>query len=631
MCGIAGFIHLNNKPFDEHEDLAILHKMGNAINHRGPDDKQTLVWRNTGLIFNRLSIVDLQNGGQPFTTPDGRISAIINGEIYNHRDIRKNLAHHPFQSQSDCEVIPYLYLEHEMQMLQPVNGMFALALLDRKQNRLLLARDRIGIKPLFYCHLEAEKLLLFASELKGLFAHPLCPKQFDWVAALARNRTHDLNKTEHPSYFKGIERVPAGHILSIELTAQHIKTQPYWQLPDTREDFSIRLVEDYIEGYRELLTDSVQKRLMADVRFGTFLSGGIDSGAVTSIAAQTCQFPTFSVSTQSTIGNGEAQMSHNVASALQLPNHQVHFDWQALDIVPQDWQKILWHCELFEINAEQLYKFYLHQFAKQAYPDLKIILLGQGSDEFNGGYIEWLLNDKGPWSNDSWTRIGAILQGQTLQRDAFKLGITIHYQDMINSGLIRPDFIFHHANTQDPADIWSIYMGYHRRNLDHHLWHEDRTSSAHSIENRVPFLDHRLLEFIATIPRNHHPELFTNKAILRGAMRGIVPEFLQNHPKGYFFYGEDQRYTFYTMYKLLMDNEMELVEQAITGSDNSGGPLDADKFRDYALQIGNDPELTELIRLLQLVNMGMLAEMALQPPNTTTFRNTMPARDAYMT
>jgi asparagine synthase (glutamine-hydrolysing) len=194
MCGIAGLIHLDGRPLSEPEDRLILERMGNAMQHRGPDDAGITVWNNLGLVFRRLSIIDIEGGAQPFHTQDGRISSITNGEIYNHRDLRTHLAkRHEFRTESDCEVLPFLYLDRGLEMFEPVNGMFATALLDRHLNRLLLARDRLGEKP-------ARSVLpnrhtLVCTELK---AHPKC-STIDWQTTRPAQNI-DITAGERPGY-----------------------------------------------------------------------------------------------------------------------------------------------------------------------------------------------------------------------------------------------------------------------------------------------------------------------------------------------------------------------------------------------------------------------------------------------
>lgn len=618
MCGFAGFAYLNNKPFDQGADLEFLTQMGKAIHHRGPDQTSTLIWENIGLVFNRLSIVDHAGGKQPFETSDKTVSAVINGEIYNHCDLRQQLQHHQFQSQSDCEVLPYLYLDHDLKMFDDVNGMFAMALLDRRRRRLVLARDRLGIKPLFYCLLEKEQILLFASEMKALFAHPAVPRNFDWKAALSRLKTVDVRGHELPSFFSGIQRLPAGSILDVSISSGNIKQQLYWNLSDIPPDVSARPLNDYIDEYRELLTSSVEMRLMGDVELGTFLSGGIDSAAISSIAATKHTFPTFTAMSESTLGNGEVATARSVSSTLGLPNHQLFFDWKNLGVTPDDWRQILWHCEFYQINAEQLHKYYLHQFARETYPNLKVMLLGQGSDEFNGGYIQTLLGTGKHWDNDSWNKIDQNLNNRLILRQSQELGFSEEYSDLIQKKVIRPSFIKEQGCLVAPSHTWGLYTGFFRQNLDYHLWHEDRTAAAHSIENRVPFLDHRLIEFLASIPHQHHAALFTDKKILREATRGIVPDLVVDRPKIGFFYGRDESYTYQMMLDLITQNDGELIEQAIRGSEKTGGPFDPDKFRAHAFEVKNDDGKHFPTRLLHLVNMGVLADLATQPPALTS-------------
>lgn len=388
MCGIAGIVHLDGSPFDPGVDGERLAGMAGAMHHRGPDERSVMSWRNVGMAFNRLSIVDLANGRQPFDTPDARVSAVVNGEIYNHGELRRAFEPGSFRSGSDCEVLPRLYQARGRAMFDEVNGMFAMALLDRERRCLWLARDRLGIKPMFYCRTGDGRSLLFASELKGLFAHPGAPRDFDWEAALGRQRTLDLRGRQLPSYFRGIERVPAGSVVEVDLAGGGWETFSYWGVEVAGRDGESGdgREADFVEEYGALLADSVVKRTMGDVPFGVFLSGGIDSAAVTAFAAGAGKdFPTFSTMSRSTIGNGDAESAAAVAGHLGLANRQVFFDCERSGIGPEDWRRILWHCEMFDVGREQLYKYSLHQFAKAEYPELKIILLGQGSDEFAGG------------------------------------------------------------------------------------------------------------------------------------------------------------------------------------------------------------------------------------------------------
>lgn len=631
MCGIAGYVHLDGRPLVAEVDAPILAAMGGALHHRGPDDSRTMLWENVGFVFKRLSIVDIEGGAQPLETPGGQVCAMVNGEIYNHREVRRDLAaRHALRTHSDCEVVPYLYLDRDLGLCDPLNGMFAIALLDRRKRRILLARDRMGVKPLFYCVADGGRVLVFASELKGLFAHPAVPRVFDWHSALSDSLGCDAQPRERASGFLGIERVPAAGIVDVDIGRRAVNIRRYWALPPRGEPVAGKPAAWYVDGYRALLEDSVRMRLMSDVRYGMFLSGGIDSSTLAAIAARAGPFPTFTVLSRSTIGSGDAGSAREVASALGLPNHQVLFDESAIDIGPDRWRRVLWACEMHSLTAEQLFKFYLHACAKERYPDLKVMLLGQGSDEFSGGYTSLLLGRQPGTGADEWTAVGTRLHAMEAARDAATAGFVDLYVDLFGSGLLSREFAARAAGGTRTGTTWDRYVGFFRQNLDYHLWHEDRTSSAHSIENRVPFLDYRLLEFLAQVPARLHPELFVDKRILRAAAYGQLPGSLASRPKGSFFYGKEETHAFGMMYGILQRNGGELIEQALAGSESTDGPLEADGLRSYAANVGRDPSGRQVTGLLWLVNMGLLADMAVRGGPVIASAERLPVAEAQL-
>lgn len=627
MCGIAGFIRLDGQPISAGADIPVLHRMGEAMQHRGPDDGSTLIWNNVGLVFRRLSIIDVEGGTQPFETPDGRISSITNGEIYNHRDLRADLEkRHAFRSGSDCEVLPYLYLERDIGMFQPVNGMFATALLDRERRRLLLARDRLGEKPLFYCVPPHGRTLIFASELKALFASPDVPRRFDWQAMLTRVQNIDVGAGERPSGFIGIERLPAGAMLDLSLCDGSFRIHRYWNLPSRHESDSID-ANECVGRYRTLLEDSVRLREIADVGCGLFLSGGVDSSALAALVARRQTLPTFSINNAST--REDAAAAQRVASHLGLPNHQICFDRTASSAVSDDWRQILWSCEYADINAEQLFKYYLHAFARQRYPNLKVVLLGQGSDEFNGGYMGMILGRSPPFLPGDWQQMGEAIRDQDAAHTAFTSGMVGRARLLVENGVIRREFVDALGGRRGDSTIWDLYVRLYRGNLDTHLWHEDRTAAAHSIENRVPFIDHRLVEFLAQVPERLHAELFTDKGILRRAIADLLPADIANRGKGPLFYGQEQHHTFRMMHSILLRNEGELLDQAIEGSRLTDGPIDADRLKMLASRIALDPNMDGFEQLLSIVNMGLLAHMAatLEVPSRPTMDDRLPVEE----
>jgi len=628
MCGIAGIVHLDGRPLVRGTDDLTLGAMGNAMRHRGPDDTQLMLWQNVGFVFKRLAIVDVAGGRQPIETADRRISAMVNGEIYNHREIRARLAgRHVFRTQSDCEVIPYLYLEHGVGLLEPANGMFAVALLDRQLRRLLLARDRAGVKPLFVYTSDDHKLLVFASELKALFAHPDAPRTFDWQSAFRGTLVPGAAAPELPAGFRGIRQLPAATVLDVSLADGKSRSTTYWCLPGHAEPAAARPALHYVERYRELLEDSVRLRLMSDVPYGVFLSGGIDSAVVTALAARAGPLPTFTVLSRSTVGSGDAEAACDVAAALRVPNHQVLLDEADLGMTPDGWRSILWACETHLAGPEQLFKFRLHEFAKSRYPALKVMLLGQGSDEFNGGYISGALGPQPAWAAGDWRRLDEWLRSLATVRGARLGGFTDSDSDLMLSGVLDAALPSGAGCAADESSTWDLYVGHWRQNLDFHLWHEDRTAAAHGIENRVPFLDYRILELLASVPLQHHAALFVDKNILRRAVADLLPPRIAQRPKGYFFHGRQEHRTFDMMYAILAANGGELVEQAIAGSARTGGPLNPDRFRAYFRHLDGYRSTRQISRLLQLVNMGVLADLASHSSNPPPLPASPPLRD----
>jgi asparagine synthase (glutamine-hydrolysing) len=370
-------------------DASLLRSLLGQIAHRGPDDEQLHFWGNVGLGFRRLSIVDPEGGRQPLFDEGRTVALICNGEIYNHRELRSRFVRdHQFRTGSDCEIIVHLYETMGIAHLAQLNGIFAFALLDQASKKLYLCRDRLGVKPLFYYR--DHDILVFGSEVKAVLAHPAVPKRFDWAAALTfRNRMNYPHPAhELTSFFHGIHHLPAGRYLEIDLSSGALHEQVYWDPapPPGQEAGSDRDRGAYIRAYRDLLEDAVRLQLMADVPCGVFLSGGIDSLAVAYFASKREVLHTFSVLSQSTLTNGDAPMAHAAAKAFELPNHMVLLDWRALDVSPALWRTILWKVETPIAGAEQFYKYILHAHARERVPGLKVMLLGTGSDEFNGGF-----------------------------------------------------------------------------------------------------------------------------------------------------------------------------------------------------------------------------------------------------
>ncbi len=302
---------------------------------------------------------------------------------------------------------------------------------------------------------------------------------------------------------------------------------------------------------------------MADVPCGVFLSGGIDSVAVAYFASKHETLHTFSVLSQSTLTNGDAPTAHAAAKAFGLPNHMVLFDWRTLDVSPSLWRTILWKVETPIAGAEQFYKYLLHTHARERVPGLKVMLLGSGSDEFNGGYSKAVFNSV---KDPSWHTFELTLEAYERESLLQQSGAWNAYANVRigEHPLISQDFLAQLAHQRRYETPWYGYRDMYRRLMQmYQLWHEDRTSAANGIEARVPFLDHRLVELTYGVPAALHQDLFWDKTILREALAGSISDQFCQRPKTPFFVGEDLRYTRRLLYNLLCADGQALLEEAI--------------------------------------------------------------------
>ena len=517
MCGFAGLLNLNGLAGTEADRIEHLQAMGQQLARRGPDDEQFYDDGYLSLVYRRLSIIDLEGGRQPIWNEDHSVMTVVNGEIYNHQNIREHLkSSHRFSSRSDSEVVVHLYEDLGSGLMRELNGMFALLVWDSRNRELLLARDRLGIKPLFYAVVGSS--LFFASELKALLAHPACPTSLDWrdfEASFGRRYTI-------PTFVHQVQHLPGGCFLEVKQKGQEPELQTYWNIRDFFPVFekpSEQSAEDYSRLYGELLHDSVQRQLMSDVPLGLFLSGGIDSSLLAALAANMGKdLHCFTVVEETTLDAGDVRQAERVTAELGLSYYPMHYNADtALDELNFDLEQLeylIWALESPNFRLEWLIKHELHRYAKTQIPDLKVMLLGQGADEFAGGYSQSMGTE-----NQSWPLYHQRIAAMHLESRRAEQGI--------------PPFMFQ-ALAEDfpPAHYPAGVSEYHQHMVDrtivlqrYNLWHEDRTSSSQSVEARVPFLDHRLVELLASIPGELHPHLFFNKQIVRDQLARVLPSY----------------------------------------------------------------------------------------------------------
>jgi asparagine synthase (glutamine-hydrolysing) len=548
MCGIAGIVSRNGAPVHEHEVMA----MCAAIVHRGPDDGAVYHARGVGLGSRRLSIIDLEAGRQPIGNEDGSIQLVFNGEIYNYRELRARLVEqgHRFRTETDTETIVHLYEELGANAVRELRGMFAFALWDRKRRRLLLARDRVGIKPLFY--METSGRLLFASELKSILQLPEVERSLSF-RALSHLMSHMVTPVDE-SMIQGVKKLPPGHVLSFE-PDRPLAVARYWDV--SFEADGDRSEEDFKEELRATLDEAVRLHMASDVPLGAFLSGGIDSSSV--VAAMTraggSRVKTFSIGFEEPEFN-ELEKSRLVARHLGTEHHEEVLDPDILPLLDD----IVWHLDEPFGDSSAIPTYMVSKLAAR---DVKVVLSGDGGDELFGGYDKYVVErrerrfrflPKGA-RDLMGTASRAMPEGMRgknmlrhLSLDGAKryLDASLLFRRDEKRSLFQPDVFerlsryrttdFHERCLDAAADSgdWLAPLQY----LDVHtylpldiLTKVDRMSMAHSLEARVPLLDHRLLELAARMPRGLKLRGEVRKYLLKQAVAAELPASILEQKK----------------------------------------------------------------------------------------------------
>jgi len=502
--------------------MAILRAMGKELSRRGPDDETFYDSTDISFVFRRLSIVDVSGGRQPIWNEDHSLCVLVNGEIYNHLELRSELKHdHRFSSRSDSEVVLHLYEERGREALSALNGMFTIALWDQRHKKLFLARDRLGIKPLYYCH--TQDLFLFGSELKSLIVHPACPTELEWSSLtfvpsplIPRNPSPLAGL---PTFLQEVHFLPGGHFMEVQAGGVS-EPREYWSVSDAIHNprySNLKTADQFVEAYDSLLRDSIKKRLMSDVPLGCFLSGGIDSAAVAAIARQeTGGLHAFHLCEQAVYKSGDTKNAKKLSEQIGLEFHPVFFDDNRIvaqmDFDLGAFEYFVWAMDMPQYQFEWILKHELHRYAKTILPDLKVILLGQGGDEFAGGYSAMK-----PATWRTWSQFCAVLKDKRTYSRVESSGLPAVWYRLFADDFLSPP--------EEDASLFGFEQMCSSQYLQiYNLWHEDRTSSAQGVEARVPFLDHRLVELLCSVPESLHQELFWNKAIVRRATDQWLPK-----------------------------------------------------------------------------------------------------------
>ncbi len=565
MCGIAGIVSSSRLPPDAHECALAMRAI---LAHRGPDEAGLHLDDQAVLAHRRLSIVDLGAGQQPLSNEDGRVWVTYNGEIYNHADLRHELeaAGHRYRTRCDTETIVHAYEAWGDACVHRFRGMFAFAIWDAPARRLLLVRDRLGVKPLYWCR--AGDALIFGSEIKSILATGL-------VTAVANEPVlPEILSTRYTSgcetLFKGIYKLLPGHRLVFE--NDRVAVSQYWDLPTDREpergsgrhaddgrrarETAARAVRDAVAEFGALLTESVRLRLMADVPLGLFLSGGLDSSAVAAIMARQVDRPvqTFSVAFKER-AYSELQFSREVARAVGAVPHEIVIDDRDFfGALP----RLVWHEDEPLAHPSSVPLYHVSMLAQQR---VKVVLTGEGSDELLAGYGKYPRIAWNWWAATMYERAvpascrallaravprfpGPIRRyasrsflamdrsAEAMFLDNFAAIRIADQRRLLASGLrdavtrakaYGPSLAYFNALGGAPTLLDRLLYADVKTYLVELLMKQDQMSMAASIESRVPFLDHVLVEFAAGLPDRLKLSGWTTKRILRDAMRGVLP------------------------------------------------------------------------------------------------------------
>jgi asparagine synthase (glutamine-hydrolysing) len=562
MCGINGIALSSNSR--RSLDVRQVERMRDVLTHRGPDDAGMFIDARIGRValgHRRLSIVDVASGQQPMMNEDGTLHITYNGEIYNHSGFRSSLEArgHVYQTHCDTETILHLYEEHGPDCVNHLRGMFAFAIWDQKQRQLFIARDRFGVKPLYYVQI-SDGSIYFASEIKALLEADAISAELNYKILPDYLANHAPSGED--TLYRGVKRLLPGHTLLWR--DGKIEINKYWDLSFQSEDRAIRSDGDYIAEWTELFRESVRLRLMADVPLGMFLSGGIDSSAIAAVMSGMVTEPikTFSVAFAEREAN-EFAYARLIAEAFKTNHHEIV-------VTPEDFfnalPKLVWHEDEPIAHPSSVALYFVSELASR---HVKVVLTGEGSDEMLGGYGRYrktILNSKlgnqyqrfAPESvrNAIRKQIEALSPASRLRQKLSRTFLTlspdlesIYFDNFaVFPRSLQNQLLTAEAREQVEPDPYSVMRSMlaetdatsllnqllyadTKTYLHELLMKQDQMSMAASIESRVPFLDHKLVEFSAALPDRMKLRGSTTKYILRESMKGLLPEVILSRPK----------------------------------------------------------------------------------------------------
>ena len=566
MCGICGIIDLNAGASFSGKHLRA---MANAIRHRGPDDHGEIVLGPVGLGFRRLSIVDLKGGHQPMSNEDGTVWIVFNGEIYNHAQLRPDLERrgHRYATTSDTETIVHLYEEYGESCVDHLRGMFGFAIWDIPRRKLFCARDRLGIKPFYYTMIPGA--FAFASEIKSLFQSPALRPGLNREAIPEFLAFGYLSSDE--TLFAGVRKLMPGHRLVLDLSSSNPRPriERYWDLELSRTERP-QSEEEQVRQFRELFEETVRMHLMSDVPLGVFLSGGLDSSSIAAVMASLRQdrIQTFSV--------GYAEHEYSELPYARMVAKHIGAEYNEVILGPSDFfsslPKLIWHEDEPLVWPSSVA---LHFVSKLASEKVKVVLTGEGGDEIFAGYLKYRMTIWNMlWGSVYRKLVPALLQSQVRRFLASRIlpdvvGRKFRHSFLYCSekfeqlyfdnfysvfpqkqqaDLMLPEIVEELRGHDAYANSMNFLLPEEKVDniLDRLLYldiktylvellmKQDQMSMSTSLESRVPFLDHKLVEFAMAIPANQKIRYMSGKHLLRKAMVGRLPnEILYRNKKGF--------------------------------------------------------------------------------------------------
>lgn len=564
MCGICGILGLC--------DEQLIRAMNGKMTHRGPDEDGFYFGEKLCLANRRLSIIDLSTGKQPIFNEDDSIVVVYNGEIYNFQSLRENLINkgHIFTTKTDTEVIVHAYEEFGKDCLKHFNGNFAFALYDKNQDEVFIARDRAGIRPLYY-YQQGNKLF-FASELKALLVNNDLKRDLNYQS-VDRYLTLRYNSGEE-TFFKNVKKLPPGHFMTYR--DGNISIQKYWELGF--DEIKLKSLNDYCERFQELFENSVKLRMISDVPFGAFLSGGLDSSFIVAMMAKHSNQPVETYSMGFNLDIDETSEARATADFFGCNHHEIFINKQSYDLLP----------EIISYFDEPLGDSIIiptYLLAKAASKDLKVVLTGEGADEIFGGYVHHqvmhygslyrklipkfihnnlilpstkiaplqLLDKLFPYPSDLGKKgkeklITYLSNINNITDSYFSIASVynntdkyVFYNKLFNDNIhINSSFDHYKSYLSDiktSKDLNKLIgLDFNYWLADYTLYKQDRLTMANSIEGRIPYLDHNLVEFVAGIPLKYKLNGLNTKYLLRKVAKSFLPQSTAFKSKKAFYY-----------------------------------------------------------------------------------------------